>query len=168
MRCAQSARTRTSENGASPRQATLPLRARHRGRATARRQCCWGAGRDRRGRGNPGAHAVPRTGLPERSAAHAGSVSQRKRRHHDRQPALGSGGAWIRRYRTGDRGRYLPDGTVAFAGRADQQVKIRGYRIEPGEIESTLNRHPDVQACAVQAWGETSESAAACRLRGRR
>jgi amino acid adenylation domain-containing protein len=52
-------------------------------------------------------------------------------------------------YRTGDRGRFLPDGRIQFLGRCDDQVKIRGFRIEPGEIESTLCEHPDVGCCAV-------------------
>jgi amino acid adenylation domain-containing protein len=54
-------------------------------------------------------------------------------------------------YRTGDRGRFLPDGRLQHLGRDDDQVKIRGFRIEPGEIESTLCLHPNVGCCAVVA-----------------
>ncbi|HKT28153.1 amino acid adenylation domain-containing protein, partial [Dyella sp.] len=43
-----------------------------------------------------------------------------------------------RLYRAGDMVRYLPDGHLAFLGRADRQLKIRGFRIEPGEIEAAL------------------------------
>lgn len=41
-------------------------------------------------------------------------------------------------YRTGDLGRYLPNGHVEYLARSDQQVKIRGFRIELGEIEAAL------------------------------
>lgn len=56
-------------------------------------------------------------------------------------------------YRTGDRARRLPDGTVEFLGRADDQVKIRGYRIELGEIEDAVRKHPMVNDCAVKVSG---------------
>ena len=52
-------------------------------------------------------------------------------------------------YRTGDLGRYLPDGEVEFAGRSDFQVKLRGFRIELGEIEALLTVHPDVREAVV-------------------
>ncbi|KAG6816775.1 putative NRPS-like protein biosynthetic cluster [Tephrocybe sp. NHM501043] len=47
-----------------------------------------------------------------------------------------------RMYRSGDLGRYLPDGIVECTGRADDQVKIRGFRIELGEIDTHLSQHP--------------------------
>lgn len=54
-----------------------------------------------------------------------------------------------RLYKTGDFGRFLPDGRVQFVGRRDSQVKIRGFRIELGEIEAQLNYHPVVQQSMV-------------------
>lgn len=45
-------------------------------------------------------------------------------------------------YRSGDLGRYLPNGVVECTGRADDQVKIRGFRIELGEIDTHLSQHP--------------------------
>ena len=56
-----------------------------------------------------------------------------------------------RLFRTGDLGRYLPDGQVAFLGRIDEQIKIRGFRIEPAEIVKVLDEHPAVQASTVVA-----------------
>ncbi|WP_409463963.1 non-ribosomal peptide synthetase [Amycolatopsis sp. GA6-003] len=54
-----------------------------------------------------------------------------------------------RLYRSGDHGRWLPEGKLEFLGRRDSQVKIRGFRIEIGEIENTLLRVPGVRDGAV-------------------
>jgi amino acid adenylation domain-containing protein len=54
-----------------------------------------------------------------------------------------------RMYKTGDLGRWLPNGRIEFLGRNDFQVKIRGFRIEPGEIESTLAAYPGVREAVV-------------------
>ncbi|MFD2679425.1 amino acid adenylation domain-containing protein [Bacillus seohaeanensis] len=43
-----------------------------------------------------------------------------------------------RLYKSGDRVKYLPDGTIDFLDRIDNQVKIRGFRVELGEIENAL------------------------------
>jgi amino acid adenylation domain-containing protein/non-ribosomal peptide synthase protein (TIGR01720 family) len=47
-------------------------------------------------------------------------------------------------YLTGDRARYLEDGSIVFLGREDDQVKIRGFRIELGDVEAALVQHPAV------------------------
>jgi amino acid adenylation domain-containing protein len=60
-------------------------------------------------------------------------------------PSIASG----RLYRTGDRGRFLPDGRIEFLGRADEQIKVRGFRVEPEEIERALGEHPGVREAAV-------------------
>jgi yersiniabactin nonribosomal peptide synthetase len=60
----------------------------------------------------------------------------------------------LRWYRTGDLGRYRPDGLLEFLGRADHQVKVRGHRIELGEIEAAVEVHPGVLAAVAVAVGE--------------
>jgi amino acid adenylation domain-containing protein len=62
--------------------------------------------------------------------------------------------AGARMYRTGDRARWRPDGTVEYLGRLDFQVKVRGFRIELGEIEATLAQHPRVRDVAVMAHAD--------------
>ncbi|GAA0421733.1 hypothetical protein Acor_52290 [Acrocarpospora corrugata] len=59
-----------------------------------------------------------------------------------------------RLYRTGDRGRFLPDGSIEYAGRLDDQIKLHGLRIELGEIEATLLAHPSVALAAVAVTNE--------------
>jgi amino acid adenylation domain-containing protein len=59
-----------------------------------------------------------------------------------------------RLYKTGDLGRYLPDGNLEFLGRIDFQVKIRGYRIELEEIEMVLSRLEGVGEAVVSVQGE--------------
>ncbi|WP_202704128.1 amino acid adenylation domain-containing protein, partial [Flavobacterium sp. UGB4466] len=56
-----------------------------------------------------------------------------------------------RLYKTGDLGRWLPDGNIEFIGRKDDQVKLRGYRIELGEIEHVLVKHEAVSQAVVLA-----------------
>ncbi len=60
-----------------------------------------------------------------------------------------------RLYATGDLGKWLPDGSVQFAGRRDNQIKLRGYRIELGEIEAMLQACPLVKEGVI--WYQKSE-----------
>jgi amino acid adenylation domain-containing protein len=74
--------------------------------------------------------------------------------HHDR---IG------RAYRTGDLGRWCPDGRLILHGRRDRQVKVHGGRVELDEVESALRAHPGVTAAAVllRQPGELAEALAA-------
>lgn len=54
-----------------------------------------------------------------------------------------------RGYLTGDKARWLPDGSIEYAGRFDDQVKFKGFRIEPGEVEAVLQQSELIQQCAV-------------------
>ena len=68
-------------------------------------------------------------------------------------PREGTAGG--RLYRSGDLGKYLPDGTIEFLGRDDDQVKIRGFRVELAEVEAVLHDHPAVRACACALRRDT-------------
>lgn len=52
-------------------------------------------------------------------------------------------------YRTGDTGRMMRDGNIAFYGRIDNQVKIRGFRVELEEIAATIREYPGISACVA-------------------
>ncbi len=54
-----------------------------------------------------------------------------------------------RLYKTGDRARFLSNGTIEFLGRFDHQVKLRGFRIELQEIEVHLQREVEIKDAVV-------------------
>ncbi|MGJ5831728.1 non-ribosomal peptide synthetase [Streptomyces ossamyceticus] len=60
-----------------------------------------------------------------------------------------------RLYRSGDHGRWRPDGKLEFLGRRDTQVKVRGFRVEIGEVENALLRVDGVRDGAVVVVGGT-------------
>lgn len=67
-----------------------------------------------------------------------------------------------RLYKSGDLGRWLPDGNIEILGRADFQVKIRGYRIELGEVEAAIQGHPQVKNAVVMAIGTSAKDKRLC------
>jgi amino acid adenylation domain-containing protein len=69
-----------------------------------------------------------------------------------------------RLYRSGDRGRLLPDGRLEHLGRLDDQVKVRGHRIELDEIKNVLLEDPSVLSAVVVRGGDASRDAAGVRL----
>jgi amino acid adenylation domain-containing protein/thioester reductase-like protein len=62
-----------------------------------------------------------------------------------------------RMYRTGDRARILPDGSLEIMGRVDFMVKIRGYSVELGAVEAAIERDLAVKSCVVVSEGEEGE-----------
>lgn len=67
-----------------------------------------------------------------------------------------------RLYRSGDLGRYVPDGYIEIIGRKDLQLKINGWRIEPGEIEETLKEFPAVKQALVLPFQKNSRNSTLC------
>jgi amino acid adenylation domain-containing protein len=58
-----------------------------------------------------------------------------------------------RLYRTGDRARHLPDGSLQYLGRSDDQLKVNGVRFDPADVEAALRAHPAVAHAAVAVHG---------------
>jgi amino acid adenylation domain-containing protein len=60
-------------------------------------------------------------------------------------------------HRTGEQGRYLPNGEVEFVARSENRFSIRGFRVELGEIETALGSHPAVAQAVVVGCESPSE-----------
>jgi amino acid adenylation domain-containing protein len=67
-------------------------------------------------------------------------------------------------YRSGDKGRLRPDGSLEHLGRLDSQVKVRGFRIELDEIRNVLLELPGVVAAAVVVNRADASDAASARI----
>ncbi|MEW6234512.1 MAG: amino acid adenylation domain-containing protein [Candidatus Omnitrophota bacterium] len=66
-------------------------------------------------------------------------------------------------YRTGDLGRFLPDGAIDFIGRVDRQVKINGVRVELAEIDRAVLASPEIdQTLAAVHKRADGQEALAC------
>ncbi|TCC51184.1 amino acid adenylation domain-containing protein [Kribbella capetownensis] len=81
-----------------------------------------------------------------------GYIGRPDETEHAFVPDPGHPGA--RLYRSRDLGRWRPDGTLEYLGRADDQVKIRGHRVEPGETEHVLADQPGVVDAVVVACAD--------------
>ncbi len=92
--------------------------------------------------GEPGELFIGGAGVAQGYLGDAAQTAERFAVH----PVLGE-----RLYRTGDLGKWRYDGTIQFLGRTDRQVKVRGHRIELGDIESALDRLPQVRQAVAAA-----------------
>jgi acyl-CoA synthetase (AMP-forming)/AMP-acid ligase II/acyl carrier protein len=77
-----------------------------------------------------------------------------------------------RRLRSGDLGRFGPDGGLRVVGRVDRQVKVRGLLVQPEEVERVLLDDPTVSSSAVLvahgAQGQARLTAHVAGVGGRR
>lgn len=64
----------------------------------------------------------------------------------------------LKMYRTGDIGKWLPDGNIVFVGRNDSMVKIRGIRTEVHEIQKVIQECSGVKFAVVIPYKEDKET----------
>jgi mycobactin peptide synthetase MbtE len=93
--------------------------------------------------GTPGEIAIAGDGL---AAGYLNNDHETRRRFVNVQRPDGTTGRF---YRSGDLAVADADGCLWFKGRLDRQIKLAGVRIEPGEVETTIERHPAIRRCAV-------------------
>ncbi|MFA1538084.1 amino acid adenylation domain-containing protein [Actinomadura monticuli] len=117
------------------------------------------------GRGGPGAELLVMAGNQEIAAVNElGEIAVRSphlalgyvgepERSASRFGPDPDGAPGIRLHYTGDLGRYRPDGTVDFVGRAVGALTPDGARVDLFEVEEAARAHPGVTDCAALARG---------------
>lgn len=70
----------------------------------------------------------------------------------------------LRRFRTGDLARTLPDGTLEHAGRRDLQAKVMGVRVEPQDVRLAITAIAGVRDAVVRLVPETDQPGVDARL----
>ena len=108
--------------------------------------------------GEPGEICIAGPGVA-RGYVNLPHVTEERFRPHPDGPRAG------RIYRTGDLGRFMPDGEIEYLGRADSEVKIRGHRADLQEIENVLRREDAVADAAVKLTSGGDDVAAFLTLR---
>lgn len=61
-------------------------------------------------------------------------------------------------YKTGDKGKWLPDGNIEFLGRIGDQIKLRGFRIDLKAIEACIQSTRGVRRSIVKIIKNTEYS----------
>ncbi|MAD41415.1 MAG: hypothetical protein CL623_03385, partial [Arcobacter sp.] len=52
-------------------------------------------------------------------------------------------------FRSGDAGRFLPNGELEIKGRIEFMIKLRGYTVVPGAVEAAINDHSGINSCVL-------------------
>ncbi len=81
---------------------------------------------------------------PGVSLRYWGELDEAERRFFVREDGIGA-------VRTGDRGRFLPDGSLEHLGRADLRINIHGQSVDALAVEHALVSLPDVREAVVSA-----------------
>lgn len=70
----------------------------------------------------------------------------------------------IKLYKTGDMGKYLPDGNILFLGRNHGYIKINGKRVDTLALEMIINKHPKIKQSIISSTQSQKKTELICYI----